>query len=116
MTEKIKNRKRKNGLIVYLSDEEEEILNIKLNQSGIKNKSAYVRKMLCEGSIINIDLSIVKEHNTNISRIGNNLNQITKQLNSLSYISKEDLERVKEIGKEVKKMQKEILLSFQKLI
>lgn len=110
------NRTRKNELKVYLSDEEQEVIDKKIEQSGIKNKSAYVRKMLCDGAIINVDLSIIKEHNTQISRIGNNLNQITKQLNALNYISQDDVKRVEEMSKEIKKMQREILLNFQEII
>ena len=110
------NRTRQNELKVYLSDEEQEIIDRKIEQSGIKNKSAYVRKMLCDGAIINVDLSIIKEHNTAISRIGNNLNQISKQLNALNYISQDDVKRVEEMSKEIKKMQREILLNFQELI
>ena len=110
------NRRRKNELKVYLSDEEAEIINEKIRKSGIKNKSAYVRKMLCDGTIINVDLSLIKEHNTSISRIGNNLNQITKQLNGLNYISPEDVKRVEEMTKEIKRMQREVLLSFQEIL
>lgn len=110
------NRLRKNELKVYLSDEEQEILDKKIEEAGIKNKSAYVRKMLCDGLIINVDLSIIKDHNSQISKIGNNLNQITKQLNGLNYISPEDVKRVEEMSKEIKKMQREILMNFQRLI
>ena len=110
------NRVRKNELKVYLSDEEQEIINKKIEEAGIKNKSAYVRKMLCDGLIINVDLSIIKDHNSQISKIGNNLNQITKQLNGLNYISPEDVKRVEEMSKEIKKMQREILLNFQEII
>ena len=110
------NRSRKNELKVYLSDEEQEILDRKIEQAGIKNKSAYVRKMLCDGLIINVDLSVIKDHNSQISKIGNNLNQIAKQLNGLNYISPEDVRRVEEMTKEIKKMQREILLNFQEII
>jgi UDP-N-acetyl-D-mannosaminuronate dehydrogenase len=110
------NRVRKNELKVYLSDEEQEIINKKIEEAGIKNKSAYVRKMLCDGLIINVDLSIIKDHNSQISKIGNNLNQITKQLNGLNYIDPEDVRRIEEISKEIKKMQREILMNFQRLI
>ena len=110
------NRARKNELKVYLSDEEQEILDKKIEEAGIKNKSAYVRKMLCDGLIINVDLSIIKDHNSQISKIGNNLNQIAKQLNGLNYISPEDVKRVEEMSKEIKKMQREILLNFQEII
>ena len=110
------NRARKNELKVYLSDEEQEILDKKIEEAGIKNKSAYVRKMLCDGLIINVDLSIIKDHNSQISKIGNNLNQIAKQLNGLNYISPEDVRRVEEMTKEIKKMQREILLNFQEII
>ena len=87
------NRSRKNELKVYLSDEEQEILDRKIKQAGIVNKSAYVRKMLCDGAIINVDLSLIKNHNREISKIGNNLNQIAKQLNGLNYIDPEDVKR-----------------------
>ena len=110
------NRVRKNELKVYLSDEEQEIINKKIEEAGIKNKSAYVRKMLCDGLIINVDLSIIKDHNSQISKIGNNLNQITKQLNGLNYISPEDVRRIEEMSKEIKKMQREILLNFQEIV
>lgn len=110
------NRVRKNELKVYLSDEEQEIINKKIEEAGIKNKSAYVRKMLCDGLIINVDLSIIKDNNSQINKIGNNLNQITKQLNGLNYISPEDVKRIEEMSKEIKKMQREILLNFQEII
>ncbi len=110
------NRSRKNELKVYLSDEEQEILNRKIEQAGIVNKSAYVRKMLCDGVIINVDLSLIKNHNREISKIGNNLNQIAKQLNGLNYIDPEDVKRVEEMTKEIKRMQREILLNFQEII
>ena len=110
------NRTRQNELKVYLSDEEQEIIERKIEQLGIKNKSAYVRKMLCDGAIINVDLSVIKDHNSQISKIGNNINQIAKQLNGLNYISSEDIKRVEEMSKEIKKMQREILLNFQELI
>ena len=110
------NRSRKNELKVYLSDEEQEILDRKIEQAGIVNKSAYVRKMLCDGAIINVDLSLIKNHNREISKIGNNLNQIAKQLNGLNYIDPEDVKRLEEMTKEIKRMQREILLNFQEII
>ena len=84
-----KNRTRAIKLEVYVSEEEENNIQIKMKQSGITNFSQYARKMLIDGYVISIKnnkelFQLVYE----INKIGVNINQLTKLANENRAISK----------------------------
>jgi len=71
-------RKRNIQIKFFLSDEENKKLENKLEKLDL-NKSEYLRKCSLDKKIIVVDG--FKELAKEISRIGNNLNQITKAVN-----------------------------------
>ena len=50
--------------------------------AGIRNKSAYIRKMCIDGYVINLDLPELKECSRLLRSASNNLNQIARRVNS----------------------------------
>ena len=66
-----------------------------MKKAGISNKSAYIRKMILDGMIINTDLTILKNLSYEINKVGVNVNQIAKLLNEMYGIKKEDVEELK---------------------
>ena len=109
------NRKRTNPVQFYLDDEEQYILDEKFKVSGMKSKSAFLRKLILYGYVYDVDYSYLRNYNTELGRISSSLNQIAKRLNSTGNIYKEDMDEVKELMNEVWRTQKS-MLSKQPLI
>ena len=109
------NRKRTNPVQFYLDDEEQYILDEKFKLSGMKSKSAFLRKLILYGYVYDVDYSYLRNYNTELGRISSNLNQIAKRINSTGNIYQEDMNEVKELMNEVWRTQKS-MLSKQPLI
>ena len=109
------NRKRTNPVQFYLDDEEQYILDEKFRLSGMKSKSAFLRKLILYGYVYDVDYSYLRNYNTELGRISSNLNQIAKRVNSTGNIYQEDMDEVKELMNEVWRTQKS-MLSKQPLI
>ena len=109
------NRKRTNPVQFYLDDDEQYILDEKCRVSGLKSKSAFLRKLILSGYVYDVDYSYLRNYNTELGRISSNLNQIAKRINSTGNIYQEDMDEVKELMNEVWRTQKS-MLSKQPLI
>ena len=109
------NRKRTNPVQFYLDDDEQYILDEKFRVSGMKSKSAFLRKLILYGYVYDVDYSYLRNYNTELGRISSNLNQIAKRVNSTGNIYKEDINEVKELMNKVWRTQKS-MLSKQPLI
>lgn len=83
------NRERKNELKKYLSDDEQYIPEQKVKASGMKSKSAFLRRQILYGFVYDIDYSNLREYNAALGKIGGNLNIVDilfKQIVLLSYL------------------------------
>ena len=109
------NIKRTNPVQIYLDDDEQYILDEKFRVSGMKSKSAFLRKLILYGYVYDVDYSYLRNYNTELGRISSNLNQIAKRINSTGNIYQEDMDEVKELMNEVWRTQKS-MLSKQPLI
>jgi hypothetical protein len=65
-----------------------------MKEAGIKNRSAYLRKMALDGYIIRQDYRVLKGVTNELSRIGNNLNQMAKIANTYHDINRSELETI----------------------
>ncbi len=90
------NRNRPFQIKFDVSAEEKELIDKKQEQTGIKNKGAFYRKMIIDGYVINTDVSAIKDVTIAINRIGNNINQIARRTNQTGNIYKEDLQEINE--------------------
>ena len=99
----------------YLNDDEQYILNEKFKLSGMKSKSAFLRKLILYGYVYEVDYSYLRDYNTELGRISSNLNQIAKRINSTEHIYQEDMKELKELMNQVWHTQKS-MLSKQPLI
>lgn len=69
------NRERRNELKIFLSDDEQYILEQKVKASGMRSKSSFLRHQILYGYVYDIDYSDLQEYNTTLSKISSNLNQ-----------------------------------------
>ena len=106
------NRERRNELKIFLSDDEQYILEQKVKASGMRSKSSFIRHQILYGYVYDIDYSDLREYNTMLSKISSNLNQITKRMNATGNVYAADVKQVKELMKQVWDTQK-VMLSKQ---
>ena len=86
---------------IYLTEEEKQILEIKYKMSKCRSRGAFIRKMILEGFVYEVDFSELKRFNFLMSNISNNINQIAHRINETRSIFQHDIDEVKE---EIKKL------------
>ena len=91
MSEK-QNRVRKKKRTFRLTEEENELLKERINDSLYDNFQNYARHMLLAGKIHYVDYSELQQLKWEVNKIGNNINQITKLANQFEEISQEDID------------------------
>ena len=105
------NRTRNIVLRVPVTEEERALIQQKMAQLHTKNFSAYARKLLIDGYIINVDHSDIKAQTAELQKIGVNVNQIAKRLNTLGSVYAQDVEDIKGALTEIWQLQRSILSS-----
>lgn len=111
----MKKRTRTYPVQFYLSEDENYILEEKFKISGMKSKSAFLRKLVLYGFVYDVDYSHIREMNGLLGNIGGNINQISKRINTTNSIYKEDMNEIKELMNQIWQLQK-YMVSKQPLI
>lgn len=100
---------RNQEIHVLFLPEEMERLKSKMTEMGIKNRSAFVRKMVLDGYCVKLELEDVRTMVSLLRRCSNNINQYAKKANETGNIYAEDIIDVQNQQKEIWKIAKEIL-------
>jgi len=79
-------------LKVRISIEDKERIQAKMEEAGIQNMSAYVRKMALDGICVKLDLVDVRQLIVLLQRCSNNLNQYAKRANETGSVYAADIE------------------------
>jgi len=85
------NRTRKIRFCFRVSEREQELIDTKMEQAGIRNKEAYLRKMAIDGFVIKLDLADIRELTRLLRSVSNNINQIAKRANETRSIYEDDV-------------------------
>jgi hypothetical protein len=88
------NRKRDILLRVFVTEAERDFIYEKMNEINTNNFGAYARKMLIDGYAINTDYSDLKTIAAEMQKIGVNINQIARRINTTSRIYEQDFEEM----------------------
>ena len=104
MEETTPNRSRSRQVKFWVSEEEYELLQKKMEAAGGVNQGAYIRKMILDGYIVNLDIPELKEIIRLLSITSNNVNQMARKVNAGSSIYKEDIEEINTKLEQVYKM------------
>lgn len=75
-----------------VSDQEADLIKERMEQTGITNLSAYLRKMAVDGYTIHLDMSDVRELTKLLRICSNNLNQYARRANETGSIYAADIE------------------------
>lgn len=107
------NRKRKIVLRCPVTDEERKLIEHKMSLVPTNQIGAYLRKMAIDGYIIYTDTKDIQIMNKELQRIGRNINQIAKRVNSTSSIYMTDIEELKEDLQNIWRLQRTILSTLR---
>ena len=94
-------RKRNIQILFCVSPEEKKLIRRKMIESKTKNMGAYLRKMAIDGYIVNTDTTPLKKQYEEMHKIGVNINQIAKKVNSTGDLYPEEMQELKEMVKEL---------------
>ena len=104
---------RTKQFLLKLTDHEYEMIQQKMQQCGIRNMSAYLRKMAIDGLVVNLDMPAFRDMLKLANRTAANVNQIAVRCNTTGGISREDLTELwvgyREQAEQIKKMVSEVI-------
>lgn len=81
----------------------------RMEEAGMDNMSAFMRKMAIDGYVIRLDLSDINEFSRLLRINANNLNQYAKKANQTGNIYMEDI-------KELQKQQEELWIALKEFL
>ena len=95
--------------LVRFKEGERDIVRRKMEEAGIRNMAAYIRKMAIDGYVIRLDLSDVKEVSRLLRINANNINQYAKRANETGSIYLEDIKELQRQQEKLWELMKAIL-------
>ena len=98
-----------------VTESEYEVIRKRMEITGIKSPSAYLRKMAMNGYIIQMDLTDVKEMIRLLRINANNLNQYAKKANECGSVYLEDIRDLQEQQKGLWEEMRKILKMLSNL-
>lgn len=90
------DQERKIPLQFYVSEQERELIQAKMELYGTGNMSAYLRKIAIDGYVVNLELPELTEMVSLLRRSSNNLNQLTKRVHETGRFYDADLEDLRQ--------------------
>ena len=101
--------KKEKQLLVRISDADKERIQAKMEEAGILNMSAYVRKMALDGICVRLDLAEVRQLIVLLQRCSNNLNQYAKRANETGSVYAADIEDLRSRLEEIWELSRQSL-------
>lgn len=108
-------RKRDVPVLFYVSKDEMELIQQKMQAFGTSNMSAYLRKMAIDGYVLKLDLPELKEMVSLLHRWSNNLNQLTRRVHQTGRVYDADLQELNAQQERIWDGVKQILKQLAKL-
>lgn len=96
--------------LLLLSQDEIDRIHAKMEEAGIRNMSAYLRKMALDGICVKLELEDVRELLSLLRRCSNNLNQYAKRANETGSIYAADIEDLQKRMDEIWEQSRQSLL------
>ena len=97
----LKRKRNKEIHVLCFTEEERKLIRRKMIESKTKNMGAYLRKMAIDGYIVNTDTTPLKKQYEEMHKIGVNINQIAKKVNTTGDLYPEEMQELKEMVKEL---------------
>ena len=110
-----RNRQRPLQVKFYVNEKERNYIKQKMASYGCINMSAFIRRMIFKGYVVNLDIPELFELTTQMGRISNSENQIAKRVNESGHIYEADIEEIKKNQEQIWKGIRKILLTLAEI-
>ena len=110
-----RNRKRPIQVKFFVDEKEQALIKKKMEQAGIENMSAYIRKMVIDGYVVKLDMPELRELTLKMKSISNSENQIAKRGKYTGNMDEGDNEENKKNQEEIYEGIRKILASLSKI-
>ena len=107
----MEGRKRTVQVKFYVTEEERGLIREKMKLIPTRNMAAYLRKMAIDGYVVHIDTTDIRAQTAELQKIGVNINQIARRINSTGTVYAQDLEDIKGALAQIWQLQRSILSS-----
>ena len=95
--------------------EEDAIIQQKMKAAGIKNQSAFIRRIVLGGLILRLDLPELKNATRLMGNLSNNVNQIARRLHEGGSIYETEIDDIVERQKQLQDTLDKILTSLDRV-
>ena len=92
-----------------VTPEERKMIDRRMEQAGITNMAAYLRKMAIDGYVVKLELPELRDFISLLRRTSNNFNQIARRVNSTDRIYAEDIVEMKNLLEQIWEADNQIL-------
>ena len=95
------NRNRPVQVKFRVTPEERKMIDRRMEQAGISNMAAYLRKMAIDGYVVKLELPELRDFISLLRRTSNNFNQIARRVNSNNRIYADDIAEMKNLLEQI---------------
>lgn len=95
------NRNRPVQVKFRVTPEERKLIDKRMEQAGISNMAAYLRKMAIDGYVVKLELPELRDFISLLRRTSNNFNQIARRVNSTDRIYADDIAEMKNLLEQI---------------
>lgn len=95
------NRNRPIQVKFRVAPEERKMIDRRMEQAGISNMAAYLRKMAIDGYVVKLELPELRDLISLLRRTSNNFNQIARRVNSTDRIYADDIREMKNLLEQI---------------
>ena len=87
-------KEKTSGIYFKVTDEERALIEQKMALAGVRNMSAYIRKMCIDGYTINLQIPELDECAKLLRYTSNNVNQIARRVNSGGGVYPDEVDEI----------------------
>ena len=107
-------RPRNVNLSIKITQEERDMIERRMAQTGMTTLRAYIVKMAVDGRVIHVELESVREMVRLLSNATSNINQISRKCNQTGNLYAQDVEILQEKVEDIWELTKIILQKLAK--
>ena len=87
-------KEKTNGIYFKVSEEDRKLIEQKMALMGVRNMSAYIRKMCIDGYIINLQIKELDECAKLLRYTSSNVNQIARRVNAGGGVYPDEVDEI----------------------
>lgn len=111
-----KHRDRDVNINFWVTPEERDFIEAKMEKAGVRNMSAYLRKVAIDGYVVRLEVPELRDLISLLRRSSNNLNQLSKRVHETSRIYDADLEDLRQSHNQLQELAEALVRKLTEIL